>query len=163
MLSSLTDIGGVGSITGQVNLTSAAEAANVIGKADGLGQLNTAEGLDLNATLKVASDATVVGTASIGSSADASTTNGKATATNTSDVITGADLSSGMVDIGGISSIAGQANFDLSASSTNVSGKSTAKADSAVATGLIGGVTQRGTLVSMLPPIQISLVSLSVH
>ena len=102
VLSSLTDIGGVGSITGQVNLTSAAEAANVIGKADGLGQLKTAEGLDLNATLKVASDATVVGTASIGSSADASTTNGEATATNTSDVITGADLSGGMVDIGGI-------------------------------------------------------------
>ena len=139
VLSSLTDIGGVGSITGQVNLTSAAEAANVIGKADGLGQLNTAEGLDLNATLKVASDATVVGTASIGSSADASTTNGETTATSTSDVITGADLSGGMVDIGGISSIAGQANFDLSASSTNVSGKSTAKADSNDATGLIGG------------------------
>ena len=39
---------------------------------------------------------------------------------STSDVITGADLSGGMVDIGGISSIAGQANFDLSASSTNV-------------------------------------------
>ena len=83
---------------------------------------------------------------------------------STSDVITGADLSGGMVDIGGISSIAGQANFDLSASSTNVSGKSTAKADSTDATGLVGGVTDKGEpLVSMLLPIQISLVSLSVH
>ena len=80
-------------------------------------------------------------TTGIGSSADASTTNGEATATNTSDVITGADLSQGMVDIGGISSIAGQANFDLSASSTNVSGESTANADSADATGLVGRVT----------------------
>ena len=49
-----TDIGGVGSITGQVNLTS--QCTNVI-EGLGLGQLNTAEGLDLNATLQVASDA----------------------------------------------------------------------------------------------------------
>ena len=140
-LNSLTDIGGVGSIAGQVSLGSTADAANVTGMASGVGTINTAEGLDLNANLEVASDATVSGSAGISSSADASSTAGAATAESLSTTITGADLSGGLVDIGGIGSIAGQANFDLSASSSNVSKTSSAKADSAGATGLIGKET----------------------
>ena len=140
-LNSLTDIGGVGSITGQVSLSSTADAANVTGMAKGVGTLNTAEGLDLNAKLEVASDATVSGSAGISSSADASSTAGAATAESLSTTITGADLSGGLVDIGGIGSIAGQANFGLSASSSNVSKTSSATADSAGATGLVGKTT----------------------
>ena len=79
----------------------------------------------------MASDATVSGTTTIGSSADASTTNGGATATNTSSVITGADLSQGLVDIGGIGTIAGQATFDLAATSSNVTKTSQAEASQA--------------------------------
>ena len=138
-LNSLTDIGGVGSITGQVSLSSTADAANVTGMATGIGTLNTAEGLDLNAKLEVASDATVSGSAGISSSADASTTAGAATAESLSTTITGADLSGGLVDIGGIGSIAGQANVDLSASSSNVEGfisKSFSTANKSI--GLVG-------------------------
>ena len=58
---------------------------------------------------------------------------------------TGADLSGGLVDIGGIGSIAGQANFDLSASSSNVEGfisKSFSTANKS--TGLVGSEKDDG-------------------
>ena len=138
-LNSLTDIGGVGSIAGQVSLGSTADAANVTGMASGVGTINTAEGLDLNAQLEVASDATVSGSTTVGSTANAATTNGSAIASSKGNINTGADLSGGPVDVGGIGSIAGQANFDLSASSSNVEGfisKSFSTANKSI--GLVG-------------------------
>ena len=121
--------------------TSAAEAANVIGKAKGLRWQILQKVLTSMPLSKWPATLPSLVPQASSSSADASTTNGGATATNTSSVITGADLSQGLVDIGGIGTIAGQANFDLSASSTNVSGESTAKVVSADATGLVGGIT----------------------
>ena len=128
----------MGSITGQVSLGSTADADNVTGMAKAVGTL-TAEGLDLNANLEVASDATVSGSVTVGSMANAANTNGSTIASSKGNINTGADLSDGLVDIGGIGSIAGQANFDLSATSSNVEGHiSKAFSTANKSTGLVG-------------------------
>ena len=69
-LNSLTDIGGIGTVAGSTDLSSSAAASNVTGSAFATGSLghtdvndSGAKGLDLNATLDVASDASVSGTA----------------------------------------------------------------------------------------------------
>ena len=134
-----TDIGGIGSITGQVTFGSKATGENVSGDAvasSSLGdQLNAgefdsetglAQGLVTgNATADnfgtdIKSDATIKGISSLNLQAEANTTNGLADADSYAGDIDGAKL--GDVKIGGIGDLAGQASLTGKASSSNVLG-----------------------------------------
>ena len=148
-----TSIGGIGNVVGQTNFTSLADASNVSGSASATGNLGQssgfAEGLDLAGTLSVSSDATIKGITGINSTAKAETTSGAASATAWSDLINGADLSAGVVNVGGLASIQGQANFNFTANASNVDGgAASATADSDIASGLIAKGTYAGTGVS---------------
>jgi len=157
-------IGGIGNVIGQTNFRSLADASNVTGSASATGNLGQSsgfvEGLDLSGPMDVKSDATVRGLASINSTANAETTKGDAQALAQSDLINGADLTNGRLDIGGIGSITGQANFNFTASAENVEGSGAvdalgvdATADSDAATGLIG---KTGTAVANSAGIDVS-------
>ena len=144
-----TDIGGIGNITGQVGFTSNSAATNVTGDAEATGGLTLAQGLNLanssisGLDLKVSSDATIKGIASVTGSANAATTAGDANAAATAADIKGAELN-GLVDIGGLGSISGSANFNLSAKSENVSfGQGNGLAEDSTATA--GGTSLNAT------------------
>jgi hypothetical protein len=134
-----TDIGGIGSITGQVTFGSKATGKNVSGDAvasSSLGdQLNAGEfdsqtglaqglftgdasGTDFGTDIK--SDATIKGISSLNLQAEANTTNGLADADAYAGDIDGAKL--GDVKIGGVGDLAGQASLTGKASSSNVLG-----------------------------------------
>ncbi|WP_341886529.1 hypothetical protein [Synechococcus sp. UW140] len=137
-LGSNTDIGGIGSITGQVNLASKATGENVTGNSlasaslgkqtaagafdgglaqglfTGVDSSNAAYGTDIK------SDATIKGLSGINLQAAATTTAGVADADAFAGRIDGANL--GDVQIGGIGSLAGQSTFTGKANSSNVTG-----------------------------------------
>ena len=132
-----TDIGGIGSITGQVNLGSKATGENVTGNSlasASLGEQSAAgtftgglaQGLvsatDVGAQYgtDIKSDATIKGLSGINLQAAATTTAGVADADAYANVIDGASL--GDVQIGGIGSFAGQSTFTGKANSSNVTG-----------------------------------------
>ena len=132
-----TDIGGIGSITGQVNFGSKATGENVTGNSlasASLGEQSAAgtftgglaQGL-VSATdggsqygTDIKSDATIKGLSGINLQADATTTAGVADADAFAGTIDGANL--GDVQIGGIGSLAGQSTFTGKANSSNVTG-----------------------------------------
>ena len=135
-----TDIGGIGSITGQVNLGSKATGENVTGNSMASASLGEqtaagtftpesglAQGLVTgdHATAgqygtDIKSDATIKGLSGINLQADATTTAGVADADAFAGTIDGANL--GDVQIGGIGSLAGQSTFTGKANSSNVTG-----------------------------------------
>jgi hypothetical protein len=141
-----TDIGGIGSITGQVNFASKATAENVSGAAWSSASLGEqagaasysgglAQGLvsGVNGTTAdsgygtdIKSDATIKGLSTLNLQATANTTAGVADADAYAGTIDGASL--GDVQIGGIGSLAGQSTFTGKAASSNVTG-STSTAD----------------------------------
>ena len=137
-------IGGVGSITGQASLNSAASATNVTkGASNGNSladsTLSSADGLEVSELLKVNSDATLKGLSSINMSAMAEST-GATGATTLADAafsggaVTGAALDT--VEIGGIGNVLGQAGLTGAATGTNVTGKAEATGDLSAAMGL---------------------------
>ena len=132
-----TDIGGIGSITGQVNLSSKATGENVTGASlasaslgdqtaagaftGGLAQglaSGTATGDAYGTDIK--SDATIKGLSTLNMQAAANTTAGVADADAYAGTIDGASL--GDVQIGGIGTLAGQSTFTGKAASSNVTG-----------------------------------------
>ena len=142
-----TDIGGIGSITGQVNFGSKGTAENVSGAAKAVASLGDqgvvslvesftgglAQGLvtgtDSGTTgspavplygTDIKSDATIKGLSGINLQAAATTTAGVADADAFAGTIDGASL--GDVQIGGIGTLAGQSTFTGKATSSNVTG-----------------------------------------
>jgi hypothetical protein len=133
-----TDIGGIGSITGQVNFGSKATGENVTGNALASASLGeqTAAGTFTAGTglaqglvtgdassgygTDIKSDATINGLSSLNLQADATTTAGVADADAYAGTIDGASL--GDVQIGGIGTLAGQSTFTGKADSSNVTG-----------------------------------------
>jgi hypothetical protein len=131
-----TDIGGVGSITGQVNFGSKATGENVTGNAlasaslgdqTGAGAFSggLAQGLETGTSstgygTDIKSDATIKGLSSLNLQANATTTAGVADADAFAGTIDGASL--GDVQIGGIGNLAGQSTFTGKAASSNVTG-----------------------------------------
>ena len=132
-----TDIGGIGSITGQVNFGSKATGENVTGNSlasaslgdqtaagtftGGLAQglVTTTDSTGAFGT-DIKSDATIKGLSSLNLQAAANTTAGVADADAFAGTIDGASL--GDVQIGGIGSLAGQSSFTGKAASSNVTG-----------------------------------------
>lgn len=134
VLQSDTDIGGIGSIKGQVNFASTAQADNVTGAATSkaaLGDLNgaltggTASGLttgvDANAAFgtDIKSDATIQGLSSLNVKGLATTTDGISTADAYAGTIVGADL--GDVQVGGIANMLGQTSLTSLSDANSVS------------------------------------------
>ncbi len=142
-----TDIGGIGSITGQVNFGSKGTAENVSGAAKAVASLGDqgvvssvesftgglAQGLVTGTDsgtigspavplygTDIKSDATIKGLSGINLQAAANTTAGVADADAYAGTIDGASL--GDVQIGGIGSLAGQSTFTGKANSSNVTG-----------------------------------------
>ena len=121
-------IGGIGSIIGQASLANNAEASNVAGAAtaaalQGGGAAGTNglfEGLDLQGPLNVKSDATLDGISNLTAKAVANTTAGAAIADAEANLLKGADLSGGTVDVGGTATIKGNLNYGLTALASNV-------------------------------------------
>jgi hypothetical protein len=132
-----TDIGGIGSITGQVNFGSKATGENVTGNSLASASLGDqtaagtftgglAQGL-VSATdggaqfgTDIKSDATIKGLSTLNLQATANTTAGAADADAFAATIDGANL--GDVQIGGIGNLAGQSSFTGKAASSNVTG-----------------------------------------
>ena len=121
------DIGGIGSVLGQASLTNNATASNVDGVAtaasmQGGGQPGSGfmEGLDLQGAMDVKSDAGINGVVNLTGKAVASTTKGAATADAEANILNGADLTGGTVDVGGIGDLKGSLNYGLTAEATNV-------------------------------------------
>jgi hypothetical protein len=132
---SALEIGGIGSVLGQASLTNNATATNVEGAAtafskQGGGAAGTVndfmEGLDLKGAMDVKSDAGINGVANLTGKAVASTTKGAATADAEANILNGADLTGGTVDVGGIGDLKGSLNYGLTAEATNVDDGDTA-------------------------------------
>lgn len=128
-------VGGIGTVLGQAGLTNNATASNVDGAAkaaslQGGGQPGSGymEGLDLQGAMDVKSDAGISGIANLTGKAVASTTKGAATADAEANILNGADLTGGTVDVGGIGDLKGSLNYGLTAEATNVE-SGTAQAD----------------------------------
>ncbi len=132
-----TDIGGIGSITGQVNFGSKATGENVTGNSlasaslgdqtaastftGGLAQgLVTGTAASTPYGTDIKSDATIKGLSTLNLQATANTTAGVADADAFAGTIDGASL--GDVQIGGIGTLAGQSTFTGKAASSNVTG-----------------------------------------
>ena len=121
-------IGGIGNVIGQASLANNAEASNVAGEAKAAalqgggaaGSNGLFEGLDLQGPLNVKSDATLDGISNLTAKAVANTTAGAATADAEANLLKGADLSGGTVDVGGIATIKGNLNYGLTAEASNV-------------------------------------------
>ena len=120
-------VGGIGTVLGQAGLTNNATASNVDGAAkaaslQGGGQPGSGymEGLDLQGAMDVKSDAGISGIANLTGKAVASTTKGAATADAEANILNGADLTGGTVDVGGIGDLKGNLNYGLTAEATNV-------------------------------------------
>lgn len=121
-------IGGIGNVIGQAGLVNNAEASNVAGAATAAalqggvaaGTNGLFEGLDLQGPLNVKSDATLDGVSNLTAKAVANTTAGAATADAEANLLKGADLSGGTVDVGGIATIKGNLNYGLTALASNV-------------------------------------------
>ena len=131
-----TTIGGIGTLGGQSTSNTAAQAANVTGKADAESDTDLSTGLDAFST-SISSDATLQGIGSVTSTAAATTSTGDAEAENDTDDLTGAELSS--LTVGGVGSVTGQATFDGSASAETVVGDSDADSQLDASTGLDAG------------------------
>lgn len=140
-------IGGIGNVIGQVSLANNAEASNVAGAAtaaalQGGGAAGTTglfEGLDLQGPLNVKSDATLDGISNLTAKAVANTTAGAATADAEANLLRGADLTGGTVDVGGIATIKGNLNYGLTALAGNVdSGNVSADAQANSGVGFAG-------------------------
>ena len=140
-------IGGIGNVIGQVSLANNAEASNVAGAAaaaalQGGGAAGTTglfEGLDLQGPLNVKSDATLDGISNLTAKAVANTTAGAATADAEANLLRGADLTGGTVDVGGTATIKGNLNYGLTALAGNVdSGNVSADAQANSGVGLAG-------------------------
>ena len=123
------NIGGSGNVLGQAGLTNNATASNVEGAAiafskQGDGADGTPagfmEGLDLQGAMNVKSDAGINGVANLTGNAVANTTKGTATADAEANILKGADLTGGTVDVGGIGDLKGSLNFNLAAVASNV-------------------------------------------
>lgn len=130
-------IGGIGSVLGQAGLTNNATASNVAGnaiatslqgKGEGGHSTDFMEGLDLQGAMDVKSDAGINGVVNLTGKAVASTTKGAATADAEANILNGADLTGGTVDVGGIGDLKGSLNYGLTAEATNVE-SGTAQAD----------------------------------
>jgi len=120
-------IGGIGNVIGQVSLANNAEASNVAGAAaaaalqgGGAAGNGLFEGLDLQGPLNVKSDATLDGISNLTAKAVANTTAGAATADAEANLLRGADLTGGTVDVGGTATIKGNLNYGLTAQASNV-------------------------------------------
>jgi hypothetical protein len=120
-------VGGIGTVLGQAGLTNNATASNVDGAAkaasmQGGGQPGSGlmEGLDLQGAMDVKSDAGISGIANLTGKAVASTTKGAATADAEANILNGADLTGGTVDVGGIGDLKGSLNYGLKAEASNV-------------------------------------------
>jgi len=140
-------IGGIGNVIGQVSLANNAEASNVAGAAaaaalQGGGAAGTTglfEGLDLQGPLNVKSDATLDGISNLTAKAVANTTAGAATADAEANLLRGADLTGGNVDVGGTATIKGNLNYGFTALAGNVdSGNVSADAQANSGVGLAG-------------------------
>jgi len=140
-------IGGIGNVIGQVSLANNAEASNVAGAAtaaalQGGGAAGTTglfEGLDLQGPLNVKSDATLDGISNLTAKAVANTTAGAATADAEANLLRGADLTGGTVDVGGTATIKGNLNYGLTALAGNVdSGNVSADAQANSGVGFAG-------------------------
>ena len=139
-------IGGTGSVSGQAGLTNNATATNVDGtatafSAQGGGGSGSGfmEGLDLQGPMDVKSDAGLTGTANLTGKAVATTTKGAAAADAEANILNGADLTGGTLDVGGIADLKGNLNYGLTAEASNVEGgTSRAEAQANSATGLAG-------------------------
>jgi len=140
-------IGGTGNVIGQVSLANNAEASNVAGAAaaaalQGGGAAGTTglfEGLDLQGPLNVKSDATLDGISNLTAKAVANTTAGAATADAEANLLRGADLTGGTVDVGGTATIKGNLNYGFTALAGNVdSGNVSADAQANSGVGLAG-------------------------
>ena len=126
------DVGGIGSVLGQASLTNNATASNVDGAAtaasmQGGGAPSTGpaatglmDGLALQGAMDVKSDAGINGVVNLTGKAVASTTKGAATADAEANILNGADLTGGTVDVGGIGDLKGSLNFNLAAEASNV-------------------------------------------
>lgn len=149
VLQSDTDIGGIGSIKGQVNFASTAQADNVTGAATSkaaLGALNgaltggTASGLTtgVDATgafgTDIKSDATIQGLSSLNVKGLATTTDGVATADAYAGTVLGADL--GDVQVGGIANMLGQTNLTSLSDANSVSNNAISNSKLGTAEGL---------------------------
>lgn len=139
-------VGGIGTVLGQAGLTNNATASNVDGAAkaaslQGGGQPGSGvmEGLDLQGGMDVKSDAGINGVVNLTGKAAASTTKGAATADAEANILNGADLTGGTVEVGGIGDLKGSLNYGLTAEATNVeSGTAQADAQANVGFGLKG-------------------------
>ena len=140
-------IGGIGNVIGQVSLANNAEASNVAGAAaaaalQGGGAAGTTglfEGLDLQGPLNVKSDATLDGISNLTAKAVANTTAGAATADAEANLLRGADLTGGTVDVGGTATIKGNLNYGFTALAGNVdSGNVSADAQANSGVGFAG-------------------------
>ena len=151
-----TDIGGVGSITGQTNFAGSADAANVTdGNSTATASLNDADGLQGKDFINVSSDAGLTGLNAVDLTASAASTGSASaptTASSTAEATTlqGAQLSDN-TDIGGVGTIGGQVDFNGSAASSNVTGNADATGSlKSLAQGLSTGLTLNPTS-SVLP------------
>ena len=146
-------IGGIGNVIGQVSLANNAEASNVAGAATaaalqgggaatplgGAAPNGLFEGLDLQGPLNIKSDAILDGISNLTAKAVANTTAGDATADAGANLLKGADLSGGTVDVGGTATIKGNLNYGLTALASNVdSGNVSADAQANSGVGLAG-------------------------
>jgi len=140
------NIGGIGTVLGQTGLTNNATASNVDGAATAFSSQGGGgsgsgfmEGLDLQGPMDVKSDAGITGTANLSGKAVASTTKGAASADAEANILNGADLTGGTLDVGGIADLKGNLNYGLTSEASNVEGGTArAEAQANTATGLAG-------------------------
>ena len=72
--STVTTIGGVGTLGGQVDFNASTDAKNITGAATAVSDSSSTDGLDTDAVTTISSDGTLQGFTNLISSADAATT-----------------------------------------------------------------------------------------
>ena len=149
VLQSDTNIGGIGSIKGQVSFSTTADADNVTGSAKASAALGAANGALTGGTASglttgvdatgafgtdIKSDATIQGLSSLNVKGLATTTDGVATADAYAGTVLGADL--GDVQVGGIANMLGQTNLTSLSDANSVSNNAISNSKLGTAEGL---------------------------
>ena len=149
VLQSDTNIGGIGSIKGQVSFSTTADADNVTGSAKASAALGAANGALTGGTASglttgvdatsnfgtdIKSDATIQGLSSLNVKGLATTTDGVATADAYAGTVLGADL--GDVQVGGIANMLGQTTLTSLSDANSVSNNAISNSKLGTAEGL---------------------------